>query len=326
MSNQCFITRRGGGTLTKSVIIAKAPTGSTVTCTKGDVVKRATEKNGEWRFNGLDVGTWTLRAEMSGKEPATLNFEIKEFGVYRVELTYFLTAADFTFSGVKGTDYEIVQDDGTVIPEQDYTKHKDWKAKVFTTITVTPKRDCDVDVFAVGGGSGSYSFNSGAGGYTKTQKVHLTAGTPYTIEVGSGGAYKSSGNKAGDGGTTSGFGVTASGAKGAYSNSSADGRGGDGASGGCGYADGGKRIGGVDGNDGQDGPWQKKGYGQRTKPGPNGETGSTREFGEPGGALYASGGCVSGGTNDGLTGPNSGRGGDNGKPGESGIFIFRNAR
>lgn len=77
-----------GGSLTKSVIIAKAPTGSTVTCTKGDVVKRATEKNGEWRFNGLDIGTWTLRAEISGQAPVTKDVKITEFGVYRETLEF----------------------------------------------------------------------------------------------------------------------------------------------------------------------------------------------------------------------------------------------
>lgn len=72
----------------KSVIIAKAPTGSTVTCTKGDVVKRAIEKNGEWRFNGLEVGTWTLRAEKAGYKQTVLDVKIKEFGVYRVTLSF----------------------------------------------------------------------------------------------------------------------------------------------------------------------------------------------------------------------------------------------
>lgn len=52
------------------------------------IVKTAREKNGEWRFNGLDLGTWTLRAEKSGYSPAVLEFKITEFGVYRVALNY----------------------------------------------------------------------------------------------------------------------------------------------------------------------------------------------------------------------------------------------
>ena len=58
-----------GGDFTKSVIIVTAPTGSTVTCTKGTTVKTATEKNGEWWFKGLEIGTWTLRAEKDGEQP-----------------------------------------------------------------------------------------------------------------------------------------------------------------------------------------------------------------------------------------------------------------
>ena len=312
-----------GGSLTKSVIIAKAPTGSTVTCTKGDVVKRATEKNGEWRFNGLDIGTWTLRAEMSGQQPATLNCEIKEFGVYRVELSFFLSAADFTFTGVKGTDYEIVQDDGTVIPEGDYGKYKNWKAKVFTTITVTPKKDCEIDVFEAGAGGGASNRNydnAGGGGYTMTKKnVKLTAGTEYQITIGAGGPRGSKG------GFTSGFGVTAAGGDNGDSTGAGSGQAGHGGSGGAPFHDSGKQKGAVDGNDASGGAYQKAGQGQRNRPGPNGETGSTREFGEPDGDLYCSGGNYNE-TNEGLTGPNSGHGGNNREAGESGILIFRNAR
>ena len=53
-----------GGDFTKSVIIVTAPTGSTVTCTKGTTVKTATEKNGEWWFKNLDIGTWTVTATL----------------------------------------------------------------------------------------------------------------------------------------------------------------------------------------------------------------------------------------------------------------------
>lgn len=70
------------------------------------------------------------------------------------------------------------------------------------------------------------------------------------------------------------------------------------------------------------------GYGQISVPGPNGETGNTREFGESTGDLYSGGG---GGTaasgSAGLPGEvttatNSGRGGG-GVAGEDGIVIIR---
>lgn len=74
----------------KSVIIVDGLlTGSTVTCTKGTVTKTAAERNGEWWFKGLEIGTWTLRAEKDGEQPVTQKFEITEFGVYRVHMSFF---------------------------------------------------------------------------------------------------------------------------------------------------------------------------------------------------------------------------------------------
>lgn len=48
----------------KSVIIAAAPTGSTVICKKNAVTKTAAEKGGTWTFAELDVGTWTVTATL----------------------------------------------------------------------------------------------------------------------------------------------------------------------------------------------------------------------------------------------------------------------
>ena len=90
-------TNAGGGGFNKSVIIVTAPTGSTVTCTKGTTVKTATEKNGEWWFKNLDIGTWTLRAEKDGEQPVTQKFEITEFGVYRVHMSFFTATIKVTY-------------------------------------------------------------------------------------------------------------------------------------------------------------------------------------------------------------------------------------
>ena len=78
----------GGGRLTKSVIVVTAPTGSTVTCTKGNVVKKAEEKSGTWIFAGLDVGTWTasgVKDSMSASQTVEITTEAQ--GVI-VSLTY----------------------------------------------------------------------------------------------------------------------------------------------------------------------------------------------------------------------------------------------
>lgn len=45
-------------------------------------------KNGEWRFNNLDMGLWFVKAEMSGQNPDTAEVDIKEFGVYRIKLSF----------------------------------------------------------------------------------------------------------------------------------------------------------------------------------------------------------------------------------------------
>ena len=85
-----------GGDFTKSVIIVTAPTGSTVTCTKGTTVKTATEKNGEWWFKNLDTGTWTLKATLSG-QTATQTVNITQFGVYRVAMSYVAATIAVTY-------------------------------------------------------------------------------------------------------------------------------------------------------------------------------------------------------------------------------------
>ena len=53
------ITLGGGG---GNELIVTAPTGSTVTATKGSITKTATEKNGTWTFKGLEAGDWTVTA------------------------------------------------------------------------------------------------------------------------------------------------------------------------------------------------------------------------------------------------------------------------
>ena len=53
------ITLGGGG---GNELIVTAPTGSTVTATKGSITKTATEKSGTWTFKGLEAGNWTVTA------------------------------------------------------------------------------------------------------------------------------------------------------------------------------------------------------------------------------------------------------------------------
>ena len=77
----------GGGNFTKSVIIATAPTKSTVICTNGSVTKTAPEKNGTWMFSGIDDGVWTVKATL-GAESTSETVNVNQLDVYRVSLAY----------------------------------------------------------------------------------------------------------------------------------------------------------------------------------------------------------------------------------------------
>lgn len=74
----------GGG---KSAIIVTAPAGSTVTCSMGDAVKTAVEKDGTWTFRGLDNGTWTVTAAL-GAESSSRDVIITRLTVEYVTLEY----------------------------------------------------------------------------------------------------------------------------------------------------------------------------------------------------------------------------------------------
>ena len=337
----------GGGSLTKSILIVTAPTGSTVTITKGSVTKTAMEKNGEWWFKNLENGEWTILAELDGKS-ATEVINITQFGVYRKPISYRMTP-EFTYTG----DYEIVQDDDT--PIEDFASWKgNWKIRLLTssdfTITKMHGFAGKIDVFSVGGGGrggrGALSVYSdtretsggggGAGGYAKNSaSLSISQGTVYKINIGAGGLSNSKG------GATSAFGVTADGGSGGSDATSGQspGNGGDGGSGGGGgsrRAAGG--IGGSDGANGSKGNNVPSVYQPTNGLAGKGQLTTTREFANPSGTLYASGGDGGLGISNGdsvaalAATPNTGNGSagsqglaDSG-PGGSGIVIIRNAR
>ena len=79
--------------------------------TAGTTIKTATEKNGVWRFNGLDLGLWLIKAEKDDQTPATQEFEIKEFGVYRTTIAFFAATIKITYPG--GSTCTCSKDDRT---------------------------------------------------------------------------------------------------------------------------------------------------------------------------------------------------------------------
>ena len=317
-----------GGSSNKSTIIVTAPTGSTVTCKMGSTTKTTTEKNGVWKFGGLDLGTWTITATKGG-DSATQDVAITRLTVEYVTIVYRITP-EFTYTG----DSEIVDDSDN--PISDFASWKsNWKIRFLTsgTLTFTSLNGAEggIDVFLVGGGAGgNYNYRGGAGGgsgYTSTtQAATVQVGVEYDIVIGAGGVgAKTAGGRAG--GATSAFGSIANGGAALSSNGVYGGDGGSG--GGSGTLsqdkDGAYSKAGVGGTDGANGQGTHPGTGQGT---------TTREFGESGGTLYATGGegaaalnitpdPVSQNTGDG----GNGAGGSNeSTSGGSGIVIIRNAR
>lgn len=193
-----------------------------------------------------------------------------------------------------------------------------------------------IDVFCVGGGGGGGRYGGGgAGGFTNTERgIVPTENTEYEIVVGAGGTPASDTKyQSNAGGETSAFGIKASGGGGGWGSEASGNPKGGGYGGSGGEKNGGNTGGGGDGSD-------AGGRGQRNYPGPNGETGTTRAFGEESGDLYSGGG--SGWTGSGVGGnggggsstyvngvENSGGGGAGAYPGGtggSGIVIIRNRR
>ena len=203
-----------------------------------------------------------------------------------------------------------------------FKKRTDGVVEFLSNGVLTVEKTVKVDAFLVGGGaSGNSSHNGtldtargaagGCGGYTKTvRNIRLTAGTPYNIVVGAGGAVQSTGEYlAGNaGGDTSAFGYMAKGGwidpSTKYTNGGAGGSGG-----GAGGRDA-QYIAGNGGSDGDNGGinWTSyaAGAGQGT---------TTREFGETTGKLYAGGG--GGGNHNGAVSASTGGEGGGGNGGNS---------
>jgi len=195
-----------------------------------------------------------------------------------------------------------------------------WRIKFLTSGTLVLSKPISVDIFALGGGggavatvTGSYMHGLGGGGYTHTYSgVVIPAGT-YSIVVGAGGAAGSRGNTSwaiaetqyyADGGYAgTKIPITTTGTTGG-----AGGSGGAGGNGGTGSTDGSNGV-----NVSYNGNYFYGGTGQGV---------TTREFGDAGGTLYATGG----GTNATAL-QNTGNGGnDIGHAGMSGIVVIRNHR
>lgn len=314
-------TNASGGGLTKSTLVVQTESGSTVTAAKGSEVRTAGERFGVWAFPGLSAGSWTVKAVKDGK---TATKVVAMDGTASVMVTLEFNAVPaFTYTG----EYELVDDNDNPIN----ATTGNWKIRFLTsgTLKFTELRGAEngIDVFLVGGGGGGgmKRAGGGGGGYTSTATgISLTVGTSYVINVGAGGSKSASTSvNGGNGGATTGFGITAAGGSGgkSYDNGRTGGNGGSGGGGGEQTGKGG--IGGTDGSNGEKGGYAG-GTGQGT---------TTKEFGEASGKLYSTGGDGAG--QDGVVtekagAANTGDGGSSAYAdsyaGGSGIVVIRNAR
>ena len=254
-------------------------------------------------------------------------------------------------SNMNGTTFTMGGDNATLtanwtsqIPTYTYTGNSqliddgngNWRIKFLTsgTLTFTSYGNATngIDIFLVGGGGGGSSRGAGAGGgYTLTVKgILINSNLSNEIIVGKGGAYQSAGNES----SALGYKAAGGGAGGGSANGANGGSGGGakgpnndyGPDGGSGGSNGGN------GKEAEDGSYDG-GCGQIKCPGPNGETGNTREFGENTGDLYAAGGG-GGAAKDNRWGENgtvttlanSGAAGRGYSAGQDGIVIIRNHR
>lgn len=196
----------------KSTIIVSVSTGSTVgaytdaACTT--LVKTATERSeGEFWITGLNNGLYYIKATKNTDE-SIVSYTINEFGVYRINILY-RKVPEFTYTG----DYEIVQDDDTVIDLTSY-EGTDWKIRFLTSGTLNfsdllGARN-GIDIFAVGAGAACKRLHGGSGGYTNMVSGQtLTAATDYTITVGAAAAGSSGGASSFDSLVTANGGVYA---------------------------------------------------------------------------------------------------------------------
>lgn len=316
LANEIYGISGSGGTL-----VVTAPIAAEISAKKDDkIFTKIVDENGTATFSGLQTGTWIITIS-NGKQTASKSVDINADFTTSIS---FSTIPDFTYTG----DYSIVNDADEEITET----QGDWKIRFLTsgtlTFTTLNSAKSGIDVFCVGGGGGGGN-GGGGGGYTNTARNIALTETTYEITVGAGGS--------GTGGASSAFGLVAAG--GYPKNGDNNGCGGNGGSGGGSWNDGGAgKNGGSDGGNGSGSTsYYTGGKGQKSVAGPNGETGTTREFGESSATLYSGGGAGNGasglgtggsgggGGKSGAAKANTGGGGAGGKGG-SGIVIIRNKR
>lgn len=148
----------------KCVIIATAPTGSTVICRKDAVTKTAAEKGGTWTFTELDVGTWTVTAT-SGSNTASQSVTLTELG----EAAYVVL------------DYALnIIENGVISPQYDFNFST---GNVDKPVVVAQKSGY-IEVTGFQSGQGAKWFNSQNVDLTNISNLYAKVESRYTPDTG----------------------------------------------------------------------------------------------------------------------------------------------
>lgn len=88
----------GGGGETATIVVT-APTGSTVTLSRGGKVTTGTEVSGTWTFKAREYGAYTLTATKDG-ETATQDVVVDTATVFEVEMSYSVPLSDLPVGSI----------------------------------------------------------------------------------------------------------------------------------------------------------------------------------------------------------------------------------
>lgn len=66
-----------------NTVIVTAPTGSTITMSKGNIVLTATEEDGKWTFHPMEFGTWSINKNSS----SSTDYLISEIGIHSTTIS-----------------------------------------------------------------------------------------------------------------------------------------------------------------------------------------------------------------------------------------------
>lgn len=148
----------------KSVIIAAAPTGSTVICRKGAETKTVEEKGGTWTFAEVDVGTWTVTATL-GSNTASKSVTLTVLG----EAAYVVL------------EYELhIIENGIISPQYDFNFST---GNVDKPVIVAQKSGY-IEVTGFQSGQGAKWFNSQNVDLTNISNLYAEVESRYTPDTG----------------------------------------------------------------------------------------------------------------------------------------------